>query len=222
MSISDPFIQRPIGTILLSIGLFLVGAVGYSLLPVASLPNVDLPTINVSTSRPGADPAIMAATVAAPLERRLGEIAGVTELTSTSTLGTSSITVQFDLSRSVDGAARDVQAALNAAAADLPTDLPTLADLSQGQSECAAHSDLGADFGLYARGRHLRCRRHGARPAHLADQWRRAGQCQRRRPAGDPHQGQRHAIIGHGSFHGRCADDRDQRQFPDADGSGRR
>jgi multidrug efflux pump len=126
MSISDPFIQRPIGTTLLAIGLFMLGGVGYSLLPVASLPNVDLPTINVSTSRPGADPAIMAATVAAPLERRLGEIAGVTELTSTSTLGASSITVQFDLSRSVDGAARDVQAALNAAAADLPTDLPTL------------------------------------------------------------------------------------------------
>jgi multidrug efflux pump len=126
MSISDPFIHRPIGTSLLAIGLFMVGIVGYSLLPVASLPNVDLPTISITTSRPGADPAIMASTVAAPLERRLGEIAGVTELTSTSTLGASSIIVQFDLNRSVDGAARDVQAALNAAAADLPTDLPTL------------------------------------------------------------------------------------------------
>jgi len=126
MSISEPFIHRPIGTFLLAIGIMLVGIAAYSMLPIASLPNVDLPTLNVSTSRPGADPAIMAATVAAPLERRLGEIAGVTELTSTSTLGSSNITVQFDLSRSVDGAARDVQAALNAAAADLPSDLPTL------------------------------------------------------------------------------------------------
>jgi len=126
MSISEPFIHRPIGTFLLAIGIMLVGIAAYAGLPIASLPNVDLPTINVSTSRPGADPAIMAATVAAPLERRLGEISGVTELTSTSSLGSSSITVQFDLSRSVDGAARDVQAALNAAAADLPTDLPNL------------------------------------------------------------------------------------------------
>ena len=98
----------------------------YQFLPVASLPNVEFPTISVSASRPGADPNVMAATVAAPLERRLGEIAGVTEMTSVSSLGSSRITVQFDLSRSIDGAARDVQAALNAALTDLPGDLPTL------------------------------------------------------------------------------------------------
>ena len=126
MNFSRPFIRRPIGTTLLAIGLFLVGAVAYSFLPVASLPSVDFPTINVSASRPGADPNIMAATVAAPLERRLGEIAGVTELTSASSLGLSRITVQFDLSRSIEGAARDVQAALNAALSDLPGDMPTL------------------------------------------------------------------------------------------------
>jgi multidrug efflux pump len=103
-----------------------VGAVAYIFLPVASLPSVDFPTINVSASRPGADPNIMAATVAAPLERRLGEIAGVTELTSVSSLGSSRITIQFDLSRSIEGAARDVQAALNAALSDLPSDMPTL------------------------------------------------------------------------------------------------
>ena len=126
MNFSYPFIRRPIGTTLMAIGLFLVGAVAYAFLPVASLPSVELPTISVNASRPGADPNIMAATVAAPLERRIGEIAGVTELTSVSSLGSTHITVQFDLSRSIDGAARDVQAALNAALSDLPGDLPTL------------------------------------------------------------------------------------------------
>src|SRR6185436_85590 len=111
VNFSSPFIRRPIGTTLLAIGLFLVGAVAYIFLPVASLPSVEFPTINVSVSRPGADPNIMAATVAAPIERRLGEIAGVTELTSVTSLGQSRITIQFDLSRSIEGAARDVQAA---------------------------------------------------------------------------------------------------------------
>ena len=124
MNFSSPFIHRPIGTTLLAAALFLVGAVAYTFLPVASLPTFDLPTISVVANRPGADPATMASTVAAPLERRLGEIAGVTEITSTSTLNSTGITVQFDLSRNIDGAARDVQAALNAAAADLPPDLP--------------------------------------------------------------------------------------------------
>jgi multidrug efflux pump len=126
MNFSWPFIRRPIGTTLMAIGLFLVGMIAYTFLPVSSLPSVDLPTIHVTASRPGADPNIMAATVAAPLERRIGEISGVTELTSVSSLGTTSITVQFDLSRSVEGAARDVQAALNAALSDLPSDMPTL------------------------------------------------------------------------------------------------
>ncbi|MEA2985156.1 MAG: multidrug efflux pump [Alphaproteobacteria bacterium] len=126
MNVSYPFVRRPIGTTLLAIGLFLAGVVAYHVMPVASLPAVELPTISVSASRPGADPETMAATIAAPLERRLGEIAGVTELTSRSSLGSSRITVQFDLSRNIDGAARDVQAALNAALNDLPGDLPNL------------------------------------------------------------------------------------------------
>src|ERR1700742_471413 len=126
MNFSWPFIRRPIGTTLIAIGLFLVGMIAYMFLPVSSLPTVDLPTINVTASRPGADPNTMAATVAAPLERRLGEISGVTELTSVSSLGTTSITVQFDLSRTADSAARDVQGALNAALSDLPSDMPTL------------------------------------------------------------------------------------------------
>jgi multidrug efflux pump len=126
MNVSSPFIRRPVGTTLLAIGLFLTGAVAYRFLPVASLPNVEFPTIRVTASRPGADPATMAATVAAPLERRLAEIAGVTELTSVSSLGTTRIAVQFDIGRDIDAAARDVQAAINAAASDLPVDLPTL------------------------------------------------------------------------------------------------
>jgi hydrophobe/amphiphile efflux-1 (HAE1) family protein len=126
MNVSYPFIRRPIGTTLVAIGLFLVGAVAYRFLPVASVPAVELPTISVSVNRPGADPETMAATIAAPLERRLGEIAGVTELTSRSSLGSTRITIQFDLSRNIDSAARDVQAALNAALTDLPGDLPNL------------------------------------------------------------------------------------------------
>ncbi len=126
MNFSWPFIRRPIGTTLLAVGLFLVGAAAYGLLPVASLPSVDFPVIFISASRPGADPNTMAATVAAPLERQLGTIAGVNELTSVSSTGSSRIVVQFDLSRSIEGAARDVQAALNAALSDLPTDMPTL------------------------------------------------------------------------------------------------
>jgi hydrophobe/amphiphile efflux-1 (HAE1) family protein len=124
-SFSEAFIRRPVGTTLLAIGLFLVGAVAYRFLPVASMPTVDFPTIAITASRPGADPETMAATVAAPLERRLGEIAGVTELTSRNSMGSTRITVQFDLARNIDGAARDVQAAINAALTDLPGDLPS-------------------------------------------------------------------------------------------------
>ncbi len=125
MSVSDPFISRPIGTTLIALGVLIFGMIAYHQLPVASMPSVDLPTIRVSASRPGADPAIMAATVAAPLERRLGEIAGVTEMTSSSSLGSTSITVQFALGRNIDKAARDVQGAINAATSDLPSDLPS-------------------------------------------------------------------------------------------------
>ena len=123
MSLSTPFIHRPIATTLLTLGLALVGAVSYFLLPVAPLPQVDYPTISVSASLPGASPDTMAATVATPLERSLGAIAGVNEITSRSILGSTSITLQFDLNRNVDSAARDVQAAINAARVDLPANL---------------------------------------------------------------------------------------------------
>jgi multidrug efflux pump len=123
MNISTLFIKRPIATVLLTTGITLAGLLALRILPVAPLPQVDFPTISVGASMPGASPEIMAATVAAPLEKRLGIISGVTEMTSTSYLGSAGITLQFDLSRNIDGAARDVQAAINAARADLPTNL---------------------------------------------------------------------------------------------------
>jgi multidrug efflux pump len=125
MNISAPFIRRPIATILLTIGLALAGIGAFFLLPVAPLPQVDFPTIQVQASLPGASPSTMAASVAAPLERHLGTIAGVSEMTSRSGVGSSAITLQFDLSRDIDGAARDVQAAINASRADLPATLKT-------------------------------------------------------------------------------------------------
>lgn len=125
-SLSAPFIRRPVGTTLLAIGLVLIGFAAYLRLPVASMPNVEFPAIFVTASRPGAEPAIMASTVAAPLERALGAISGVTEMTSASSLGQTRIAILFDLGRNIDDAARDVQAALNAAQADLPSDIPNL------------------------------------------------------------------------------------------------
>ena len=124
MNLSQPFVERPVATTLLTIGLALSGVVAFNLLPVSPLPQVDFPTISVSANLPGASPEVMAATVATPLERALGRIAGVTEITSSSSLGSSRVTLQFELSRDIDGAARDVQAAINAARGTLPTSLP--------------------------------------------------------------------------------------------------
>jgi len=124
MNISAPFIQRPVATTLLTIAVVLAGAVAFRTLPVAPLPQVDFPTIAVTASLPGASPETMAATVATPLERALGRIAGITELTSSSSLGQTRVVMQFDLARDIDGAARDVQAAINAARTMLPTGLP--------------------------------------------------------------------------------------------------
>ncbi len=137
MSFSRPFIERPIGTTLLAIGLFLVGIVAYFSLPVASLPTVEFPTIRVTATLPGGDPETMAARVAAPLERRLGEIPGVRELTSVNALGSTRITVQFNPSRSIVGAAQDVQAAINAAAVDLPADMPSLPSFRKSNPSAA-------------------------------------------------------------------------------------
>jgi hydrophobe/amphiphile efflux-1 (HAE1) family protein len=125
MNVSAPFIRRPVATSLLAAAILLAGAAGYTQLPVAPLPRVDFPTIAVSAGLPGASPETMAASVATPLERRFGRIAGVTEITSSSTLGQTQLTLQFDLDRDIDAAARDVQAAINAAGGDLPPNLPT-------------------------------------------------------------------------------------------------
>jgi multidrug efflux pump len=124
VNLTEPFIRRPVATTLLTAGITLAGAVAFGLLPVAPLPQVDFPTISVQAQLPGASPEVMAATVATPLERALGRIAGVTEMTSSSSLGNARITLQFDLNRDIDGAARDVQAAINAARSQLPTSLP--------------------------------------------------------------------------------------------------
>ncbi|GAB7127768.1 multidrug efflux RND transporter permease subunit MdtC [Silvimonas sp. JCM 19000] len=125
MSFSSIFIKRPVATTLLTIGVALAGAVAFNLLPVSPLPQVDFPTISVSASLPGASPDTMAATVATPLERALGRIAGVTEMTSSSSLSSTRITLQFDLNRDINGAARDVQAAINASRALLPSGMPS-------------------------------------------------------------------------------------------------
>ncbi len=123
MSLSSPFIRRPVATTLLTVGIFIAGALGFTKLPVSPLPQVDFPTIAVQAQLPGASPDTVATSVAEPLERHLGEIADVTEMSSSSGLGQTRITLQFNLNRDIDGAARDVQAAINAARADLPTAL---------------------------------------------------------------------------------------------------
>jgi multidrug efflux pump len=125
VNLSRPFVERPVATTLLTLGIALAGLIGFRLLPVSPLPQVDFPTISVSASLPGASPETMAATVATPLERALGRIAGVTEITSSSSLGSTRVVLQFDLDRDINGAARDVQAAINAARTLLPTGLPS-------------------------------------------------------------------------------------------------
>src|SRR5215510_5749292 len=125
MNISRPFINRPVGTSLLTIALALSGIIAFTLLPVSPLPQVDFPTISVQSNLPGASPETMASAVATPLERQFGRIAGVTQMTSTNYLGSTNIVLQFELNRDINGAARDVQAAINAARGQLPANLPS-------------------------------------------------------------------------------------------------
>ncbi len=124
MNLSATFIRRPVATTLLTIGVTLAGAIAFNVLPVSPLPQVDFPTISVSAGLPGGSPVIMASSIATPLERQFSHIAGVTEMTSSSSLGSTNITLQFDLSRNIDGAARDVEAAINASRTYLPANLP--------------------------------------------------------------------------------------------------
>ena len=125
MNISAPFIARPVATTLLTLGIAIAGVLGFSKLPVSPLPQVDFPTISVTATLPGASPNTVATSVAEPLERHLGQIADVSEMTSQSGIGQARITLQFDITRDIDGAARDVEAAINAARADLPSNLPS-------------------------------------------------------------------------------------------------
>src|SRR6185437_3482412 len=123
--VSGPFIRYPIATSLIMVGILFVGVIAFFNLPVAPLPQIDFPTIQVSANLPGASPETMASNVAQPLERQFAQIPGVTQTTSTSGLGVTTIVVQFDLDRNIDGAANDIQAAINAAGGQLPTDLPS-------------------------------------------------------------------------------------------------
>src|SRR5437762_5489813 len=124
MNISEPFIRRPVATSLLMVGVILMGWLGYHLLPISALPAVDFPTIQVTAQYPGASPEVMASTVTTPLERQFGQISALGMMTSVSSLGNSSITLQFNLDRDIDAAAQDVQAAMNAANGGLPRTMP--------------------------------------------------------------------------------------------------
>jgi multidrug efflux pump len=152
MSLSSPFIRRPVGTTLLSVAIALAGAVAYRFLPVSPLPQVDYPSVQVSASLPGASPETMASSVATPLERQFSRIASITEMTSSSTLGATNITILFDLSRNIDAAARDVQAAINAAAGYLPTNLPALPSYKKVNPADAPIMILSMTSDTYSRG----------------------------------------------------------------------
>jgi len=152
MSISSPFIHRPVATTLLTVAIALAGAVAFQVLPVSALPQIDFPTISVAASLPGASPEIMASSVATPLERQFGRIAGVTEMTSSSFLGTTSITLQFDLNRNIDGAARDVEASINAARSYLPVNLPSNPTYRKVNPADAPIIILGLTSKVYDRG----------------------------------------------------------------------
>jgi multidrug efflux pump len=152
MNISSPFIHRPVATTLLTIGIALAGAVAFDFLPVSPLPQIDFPTISVSAGLPGASPEIMASSVATPLERQLGRIAGITEMTSASSIGSTSITIQFDLTRNIDGAARDVQAAINAARSYLPINLPSNPSYKKVNPADSPIMVLGLTSSIYDKG----------------------------------------------------------------------
>src|SRR4051812_6782978 len=153
MAISDIFVRKPVATSLLTIAVAISGMGAFTLLPVAPLPEVDFPTISVQAGLPGASPETMASSVATPLERQLGHIAAVTEMTSSSTLGSTSITIQFDLARDIDSAARDVQAAINAARGQLPANLPSNPRYRKVNPADAPILILSVTSDLYDRGR---------------------------------------------------------------------
>ena len=186
MNISEPFIRRPVATALLMAALAFAGLVSFPFLPVAPLPQVDFPTIQVTAGLPGGSPETMAASVAAPLERQFGQIAGVTQMTSLSTLGATTIVLQFDLNRNIDGAAQDVQAAITAAGKQLPLNLfppPTYKKVNPADSPILILS-ARSDVLPLTDGRRL-CRQHSG-AADLAGAGRRPGDDRGRAEAGGP------------------------------------
>ena len=179
MNLSTPFIRRPVATTLLTFGLALAGVVAFFQLPVSPLPQVDFPTISVQATLPGASPEDVATSVATPLERHLGQIADVTEMTSSSTVGSTRITLQFGLNRDIDGAARDVQAAINAARADLPTSLRSNPTYRKVNPADAPILILALTSDTLTRGADLRRRLDRARAEAVAGRRHRPGRGQR-------------------------------------------
>ena len=212
--ISAPFIRYPIGTSLLMAGILFVGLVAYPLLPVAPLPQVDFPTIQITATLPGASPETMASSVAQPLERQFAQIPGIAQMTSTSYLGTAAVTIQFDLNRSIDGAANDVQGAINAASGQLPKNLPsppTYRKVNPADSPILLLSATSDSLPLTT------VERRGRRPARAADQpdfRRRAGHHRRPAEAVDPRPGRSGETGRQGPVAGGCPQ-------PDRDHDGR-
>ena len=181
--LSRHFIDRPVATTLLTVAVALAGAIAFNVLPVSPLPQVDFPTISVGAGLPGASAEIMASSVATPLERQFGHIAGVTEMTSSSSLGTTAITLQFDLSRNIDGAARDVEAAINAARTYLPANLPANPTYRKVNPADAPIMILGLTSGQVRPRQAVRRGFHRHAAEALADSGRRPGHVGRRRAA---------------------------------------
>ena len=194
MSISRPFILRPIATSLLMTGLLLVGIVAYRQLPISALPQVDYPTIQVVTFYPGASPDVTASSITAPLERQFGELPGLSQMTSSSSFGASVITLQFNLEENIDVAEQEVQAAINSAQTYLPADLPTPPIYSKVNPADAPILTLAmtSDSMPLAPGR--RPGGHDLRAKDFAVAGRWTGQHQRRTEAGSPHHGEPHSV----------------------------
>ncbi len=190
MSLSSPFIGRPIATSLLMVALLLAGLVAYRLLPVSALPQVDYPTIQVVAAFPGASPEVMASSVTAPLERQLGQMAGLNQMTSTSSNGAMNITLQFSLATGLDVAEQEVQAAINAASTYLPADLPNAPVYNKVNPADRPNSHTGLNFCEHAAAAGGRFCRYPSRPKNFAAAGGGAGEHQRRATSGGAHSGQ--------------------------------
>ena len=181
MNLSGPFIRRPVATTLLTAAIAIAGGIAFQMLPVSPLPQVDFPTISVNASLPGASAQIMASSVATPLERQFGHIAGITEMTSSSSLGSTNVTMQFDLSRNIDAAARDVEAGINAARTYLPANLPSNPSYRKVNPGRLAHHDSEPYLGQVRSADHVRRSLHHHGAEAVADSGRGAGRGGRRR-----------------------------------------